>query len=104
MKTMAEVLAQHEDCAFSASGILVCACGIALQPQEVMDDMANLAAHQADALTAAGYGPVGEAQNYALNEAADLIDPFSGIGLSNGATRADVARWLRARASTKENQ
>lgn len=34
----------------------------------------------------------------ALREAADLLEPFSGIGLSNGATRAEVASWLRARA------
>jgi len=52
---LAELLAKHEDCAFSASGVLVCSCGAAMQPQEVMDDMANLAAHQADVLHAAGY-------------------------------------------------
>jgi len=34
----------------------------------------------------------------ALKEAAELIEPFSGIGLANGATRGDVARWLKARA------
>ena len=35
----------------------------------------------------------------ALKEAAELIEPFSGIGLANGATRGDVARWLRERAA-----
>jgi len=52
---LAEVLGKHEDCAFSASGVLVCTCGVSMQPQEVMDDMANLASHQADVLLAAGY-------------------------------------------------
>ena len=49
------ILEKHEDCAFSASGVLVCSCGVAMQPQQVMDDMANLASHQADVLLAAGY-------------------------------------------------
>lgn len=35
---------------------------------------------------------------------ADLIEPFSGIGMANGATRADVARWLRDRADRIEAQ
>ena len=35
----------------------------------------------------------------ALRELADLLEPFSGIGLANGATRADVASWLRVRAN-----
>lgn len=29
---------------------------------------------------------------------ADLLAPFSGIGMANGATRADVSHWLRIRA------
>jgi hypothetical protein len=33
-----------------------------------------------------------------LHDAANRLMPFSGIGLANGATRADVAQWLRARA------
>lgn len=33
-----------------------------------------------------------------LAELADLLEPFSGIGLSNGATRAEIAAWLRDRA------
>lgn len=52
---LAELLAKHEDCAFSASGVLVCSCGTAMRPNEAQWDLANLAAHQADVLTAAGY-------------------------------------------------
>lgn len=68
MSDMADVLAEHEDCAFSASGILVCVCGVALEPQEVLEDLSNLAAHQAAMLTAAGFGPVREAQAEAWEE------------------------------------
>ena len=50
-----ELLAKHEDCAFSASGVLVCSCGAAMQPQEAQWEMANLAAHQSDVLLAAGW-------------------------------------------------
>ena len=32
-------------------------------------------------------------------ELADLIKPFSGIGLANGASRSDIAAWLRAKAA-----
>ena len=35
----------------------------------------------------------------ALTDAATLLEPFSGIGLANGANRTDVANWLRARAA-----
>lgn len=34
-----------------------------------------------------------------LEEAADLVEPYSGIGLANAATRGDIAAWIRARAS-----
>ena len=34
-----------------------------------------------------------------LRELADLLEPFSGIGLANGATRADVSSWVLARAN-----
>ena len=45
-----------------------------------------------------------EAAAEALREAADLIEPFSGIGLANGATRADIAAWLRARAAAVKGE
>lgn len=35
-----------------------------------------------------------------LLDLADLIAPNSGIGLANGATRADIALWLRTRTET----
>ncbi len=52
---LADLLAKHEDCAFSASGVLVCTCGTAMQPNEAQWDLANLAAHQAAIILAAGY-------------------------------------------------
>ena len=55
---LAELLAKHEDCAFSASNVLVCTCGTAMQPNEPQWDFANLAAHQAEVLRAAGYRKV----------------------------------------------
>ncbi|MCO4257342.1 hypothetical protein [Pseudarthrobacter cellobiosi] len=51
-------------------------------------------------LTAAAPHMLAAAQSAALEEVADLIEPFSGIGLAHGATRGDVARWLRDRAAT----
>ena len=37
-----------------------------------------------------------------LNEAATLLEPYSGIGLSNAATRVATAAWLRKRAEQIE--
>jgi len=60
----------------------------------VKDYMSNARA----ALEAAAPYLMAQAKAAALNEAAELIEPFSGIGMANGATRGDVARWLRHRA------
>lgn len=45
-----------------------------------------------------------EAAADALAGAATSIEPFSGIGLANGATRAEVAGWLRAHAAELREQ
>ena len=39
----------------------------------------------------------------ALREAAELLKPYSGIGLANGASRADVSEWLSQRADALES-
>jgi len=31
---------------------------------------------------------------------AELLEPFSGIGLANGATRSEVAAWIRVHFAT----
>jgi hypothetical protein len=38
-----------------------------------------------------------------LAELAELLEPYSGIGLSNGATRGEVAQWIRRRAEDYRN-
>lgn len=63
MKTMAEVLAEHQLCAAwedDAGRAIICTCGVDLptEPLRGEIDMTFLAAHQADALTSAGYGPM----------------------------------------------
>jgi hypothetical protein len=89
---IAEVLTKHGTWRYTngaGSGIVCSGCG---------EPVGNVIAHQATVLAANGYGNVREAQAYVLREVSDLIEPFSGIGLANGATRAEVANWLRARA------
>lgn len=54
------------------------------------------------ALTAAAPFIAAEAVRAELMEVALMLEPFSGIGLANGATRNDVANWLRARADQLE--
>lgn len=81
------LLAEHEDCAFSASGVLVCTCGTAMQPNEVMEDLANLAAHQTDVMLTAGYRKAERVTEYGtvfnraavfLNPPAETIEEFKG--------------------------
>jgi len=95
---MAEVLYDHREDALTCydhDAGWCCVCG-------EHDIDATWRDHMAAALAAAGYGPVKEAQAGALREAADLVEPFSGIGMANGATRGEVAAWLRARAAAIE--
>lgn len=56
------------------------------------------------ALTAAAPFIAAEAVRAELMEVALMLEPFSGIGLANGATRNDVANWLRARADQLEGE
>lgn len=56
------------------------------------------------ALTAAAPLIAAEAVRAELMEVASLLEPFSGIGLANGATRNDVANWVRARALAIEGE
>jgi hypothetical protein len=51
------------------------------------------------ALEAASPGIAREALANELVELAELIEPYSGIGLANGATRSEVAQWIRNRAA-----
>lgn len=64
-KTMAEVLAEHQLSVAWESGddrAITCLCGLDLPSEDVRGeiDMQFLAAHQAAALTAAGYGLVAD--------------------------------------------
>ena len=55
----------------------------------------------AEAVIAAGWvspATLALARSAILEELADLLEPFSGIGLANGATRAEIAIWVRAHA------
>lgn len=61
---LAELLSKHEDCAFSASGVIVCSCGTAMQPQEAQWDLANLASHQSEVLHSHGYRKVERVTEY----------------------------------------
>lgn len=95
MKTMAEVIQSHhmshadwDERQFA----IICHCGTEVTGEDdgeeaYTQEEALYAGHLAGALTAEGFG---------------FIEPFSGIGLANWATRADVARWLRARAASVE--
>ena len=65
MSDMADVLAGHQLCAAwedEAGRALICTCGVELptEPERGEIDMTFLAAHQAAALSAAGFGPVRE--------------------------------------------
>lgn len=66
MSEMAAVLAGHQLCATwedEAGRAIICTCGIELptEPERGEIDLTFLAAHQAAALSAAGFGPVQEA-------------------------------------------
>lgn len=73
MKTMAEVLAEHSLLSHGRTGTYACSdpdCGWQFRYRSRMDDLRRgvdvvaleFAAHQADALTAAGFGPVKAAE------------------------------------------
>jgi hypothetical protein len=70
-------------------------CGAVIMTWGEGGDMpALLVAHQADALTAAGFGPVKAAQAQALRDAAD--------GWSDWDALEAPEDWLRARAASIE--
>lgn len=108
-KTMAEVLAEH----WSASThtdheppVDQCdGCGAVLRKWGDDSDMpAQLAAHQAAALSAAGYGLVADAKREALEEAADHLEEDasqSSYRDHEAVTQAqlDAGEYLRARAA-----
>jgi len=91
---LADLLAKHEDCAFSASGVLVCTCGTAMQPNEAQWDLANLAGHQADTLLAAGYRRprtvTTEAELEALPKGSVVLDSYG------SAMKKDGHYWFDA--------
>ena len=99
MKTMAEVLAEHQDWTYQKNlgyyrSEYLCHCGSTFWSGDHEEDPnfnQAVAAHQAEALAAAGYGPVREAQAEALRDAANELEWHPG-------TQA----WLRARANVVE--
>lgn len=102
-KTMAEVLAGHSLLSHERSGTYACSdpdCGWEFRYRLRMDDLksgvdvvlSEFTAHQAAALSAAGFGLVADAGAKALEDAADWLDP--------DATQAGtISGWLRARAA-----
>lgn len=97
MKTMAEVLAAHYIGPLNEGGYYCFNCGD-------LKDFKEAAAHQAAALSAAGFGPVREAQAQALNHAATIFHARLPDGTGNGRAynSYQVADMLRARAATLE--
>ena len=100
MKTMAEVLAEHWSASTHADSeppVDKCdGCGAVLRTWGDDSDMpGQLAAHQSEALAAAGYGPVREAAAEALRDAAEdaegMYDPIK-------PDCQEWADWLRVRA------
>ena len=117
MKTMAEVLAEHqwydattdnEDPAIGCTG-----CPEWFGSEYALDD-GTFPAHQAAALSAAGFGPVREAQAQALRDAADALKPsgvlwWGGEGVfvaedSYAPPTGSLDHWLRARAAAAEGE
>lgn len=75
-----------------------CLCGpVAMGVEE---HEAHLAAALAPLLAARERAARAEAAREALAEAADLLAPFSGIGMGSQPTRSEVSDWLRARAAS----
>jgi hypothetical protein len=108
VKTMAEVLGEHR-----ISAHFTCECGSDFFPddEDLDEDRGDsptafieaYEAHQADALTAAGFGPVKAAQAGALREAADAMTRESpGAGPWGTPQYEHQAGWLRARAASIE--
>lgn len=76
----------------------------ALEARSENDDWEWCLGDAKAALTAAAPYIAAEAVRSELMEVALMLEPFSGIGLANGATRNDVANWLRARADQLEGE
>ena len=76
-KTMAEVLAEHW---FSPADYAYCRCGADMSPGKPVGAHEALAAHQAAALSAAGFGLVADAKAEAWDEGFDrgFYDPLAG--------------------------
>jgi len=78
VKTMAEVLAEHDDWTYLiARNAMVCRGGHCGWTKPLSEDESSrdaYRAHQADALAAAGYGPVREAQEAAWDEGYDRAE------------------------------
>jgi hypothetical protein len=100
VKTMAEVLGAHGQLDTSSDGErwLVSCMGCSWS-QEADDPCMEFAAHQADALTAAGFGPVKAAQAGALKAAAEAAE---GMHDPVAPDCQEWADWLRARAASIE--
>lgn len=97
-KTMAEVLAGHQLKLGVRDMLLHCICGWSGSHSPAT--RGQFLVHQEAALTEAGFGLVAEA----LEEAVELIRPFSGIGMANGVTRAEVSAWLSTRAEAVRDE
>jgi hypothetical protein len=92
VKTMAEVLREHFFSLLNEGGWYCFKC------QSDFTDLAAATKHQADALTAAGFGLVKEAQAAALQAAADILpNPSDGWGMNQ-------REWLNARAASIEGE
>lgn len=97
-KTMAEVLAEHW---FSPADYAYCLCGADMSPDKPVGVHEALAAHQSEALSAAGFGLVADAKAEALEEAAAIFAGRLPNGTGNGRAynSYQVANMLRARAA-----
>ena len=120
MKTMAEVIAAHRDIAWNhetkRSICGGCEADFGPMTAHMEQQDAWLIAHQADALSAAGFGPVQEARAQALRDAADELTRMDRIAATpvNQVTAEEEAdyvkfinsggdiNWLRARAETAQ--
>jgi len=98
VKTMAEVITSHATHGLRDGKHVCHAPGcLWVYGRHGYPSPATVAEHVADALSAAGFGPVREAQARALRDAADGWQAY--IRAMDWGTTAPIA-WLRARAAT----
>jgi hypothetical protein len=117
VKTMAEVLAEHYEYNWEPDAeSWECQCGHKLGEDVFRRDAdPNHRAHQAAALSAAGFGPVKVAAAEALRDAADILEksaqncvlmwgaePMSALASASVSAINHDARRLRRRAATIE--